>query len=60
MKMRRRIVSILILLALSLCFVPSMMAESKVALVANSIDIGMNPELVSLLRRNNLMVDYLG
>ncbi len=58
--MRRKTISILILLALSLSFVPCAMAESKVAVVANSIDIGMNPDLISLLRRNNLMVDYFG
>lgn len=58
--MRRKTVSILILLALSLSFVPGVIAESKVAVVANSIDIGMNPDLIPLLRKNNLMVDYFG
>jgi len=58
--MRRKTISILILLALSLSFVPSAMAQGNVALVANSIDLGMNPDLISLLRRNNLMVDYFG
>jgi rhodanese-related sulfurtransferase len=58
--MRRKTVSIIILLVLSLSLVPGIMAQSKVAVVANSIDIGMNPDLVSLLRKNNLMVDYFG
>jgi rhodanese-related sulfurtransferase len=58
--MRRKTVSILILLALSLSFVPGVIAESKVAVVANSIDIGMNPDFISLLKKNNLMVDYFG
>ncbi|KYC44511.1 MAG: molybdopterin biosynthesis-like protein MoeZ [Candidatus Methanofastidiosum methylothiophilum] len=60
MKMRRKAIFILVLLALSFSFVPGIMAQSKVAVVANSIDIGMNPELVSLIRKNNLMVDYFG
>lgn len=58
--MRRKTVSILILLALSLSFVPGVIAQGNVAVVANSIDIGMNPDLISLLRKNNLMVDYFG
>jgi rhodanese-related sulfurtransferase len=58
--MRRKTVSILILLALSLSFVPGVIAESKVAVVANSIDIGMNSDLIPLLRKNNLIVDYFG
>ena len=60
MKMSRKIISILLLLALSFSLVPGMMAQSKVALVANSIDLGMNPDIVSLIRKNNLMVDYFG
>ena len=58
--MRRKTVSILLLLALSLSFVPGVIAQGNVAVVANSIDIGMNPDLISLLRKNNLMVDYFG
>jgi len=58
--MRRKTVSILLLLALSLSFVPGVIAQGKVAVVANSIDIGMNPDLISLLKKNNLMVDYFG
>ena len=58
--MRRKTFSILILLALSLSFVPGVLAQGKVAVVANSIDIGMNPDLVSLIRKNNLIVDYFG
>ncbi|KYC49545.1 MAG: molybdopterin biosynthesis-like protein MoeZ [Candidatus Methanofastidiosum methylothiophilum] len=58
--MRRKTVSILILLTLSLSFLPGVIAQGNVAVVANSIDIGMNPDLISLLRKNNLMVDYFG
>ena len=58
--MRRKTVSILILLALSLSFVPGVLAQGNVAVVANSIDIGMNSDLIPLLRKNNLMVDYFG
>jgi len=58
--MRRKTVSVLILLALSLSFVPGVLAQGNVAVVANSIDIGMNSDLIPLLRKNNLMVDYFG
>lgn len=58
--MRRKTISILLLLALSLSFVPGVIAQGNVAVVANSIDLGMNPDLISLLRKNNLMVDYFG
>lgn len=58
--MRRKTISILLLLALSFSFVPGAIAQGNVALVANSIDLGMSPDLVSLLRKNNLMVDYFG
>jgi len=56
--MQRRILSIIILLTLSFSFVPGAMAQGNVALVANSIDIEMNSDLISLLRENNLTVDY--
>lgn len=58
--MRRKTVSIIILLALALSFLPGALAQGNVAVVANSIDIGMNPNLVSLIRKNNLIVDYFG
>jgi len=58
--MRRKTVSVLILLALSLSFVPGVLAQGNVAVVANSIDIGMNSDLIPLLRKNNLIVDYFG
>ncbi|MCC7573789.1 MAG: rhodanese-like domain-containing protein [Candidatus Methanofastidiosum sp.] len=57
---KRKIFSILILLVLSLSILPGTMAESKVAVVANSIDIEMNPGLISILKSNNLAVDYFG
>ena len=57
-KMQRKILSMIILLALSFSFAPGTMAQGKVALVANSIDIEMNPGLISLLREANLTVDY--
>ena len=56
--MQRKILSMIILLALSFSFAPGTMAQGKVALVANSIDIEMNPGLISLLREANLTVDY--
>lgn len=58
--MQKRIFSILMLLALILSVVPSVMAEGKVAVVANSIDIEMNPSLIALLKQNGLTVDYFG
>lgn len=56
--MHRKILSIIILLALSFSFVPGAMAKGNVALVANSVDIEMNPGLISLLREANLTFDY--
>lgn len=58
--MKRKIVSILIVLALSLSFVPGAIAQTKVAVIANSIDLEMNPGLISLLKSNNVTVDYFG
>jgi len=58
--MQKRIFSIIVLVALVMSFVPSAMADSKVAVVANSIDIEMNPGLIALLKENNLTVDYFG
>jgi rhodanese-related sulfurtransferase len=58
--MKKKTISLIILLALSLSVVPGIMAESKVAVVANSIDNLMNPNLVSTLRKANLTVDFFG
>lgn len=58
--MQKRLFSILILLALILHLVPSAMAESRVAVVANSIDIETNPNLITLLQQHGLTVDYFG
>ncbi|KYC44512.1 MAG: molybdopterin biosynthesis protein MoeB [Candidatus Methanofastidiosum methylothiophilum] len=58
--MKKEIIYIIVLLALSFSFVPGIMAQSKVAVVANSIDIGMNPEFISNLKKNNITVDYFG
>ncbi len=58
--MQKRIFSIVMLLALIMSLVPSVMAESKVAVVSNSIDIEMNPGLISLLKDSNLIVDSFG
>jgi len=53
----KKIVSIfLILIFLSLA--PEVLAKGKVAVVANTIDIEMNPNLISLLKENNLTVEY--
>ena len=41
-------------------FVPGVMSESKVALVANSIDIEMNPGLIATLKEMALPQIILG
>ncbi len=58
--MQKMIFSIFILATLLVSFAPSIMSESKVALVANSIDIEMNPGLIAMLKENGLTVDYFG
>ena len=58
--MRRKTVSITLLVLLSLSFVPGATSQPKVALVANSIDFEMNPDIISMIRNNNLTVDYFG
>lgn len=56
--MQRKILPIIILLAISFSFVPGAIAQGNIALVANSVDIEMNPDLMSLLTEANLTVDY--
>jgi len=58
--MRKIIFSIFILATLLVSFAPGVMSESKVALVANSIDIEMNPSLITTLKENGLTTDYFG
>lgn len=58
--MKKKMFSIFILAAFLVSFAPGVMSESKVALVANSIDIEMNPGLISTLKENGLTVDYFG
>jgi len=57
--MNKKIVSIL-LISIFLSLAPGVLAEGKVAVVANTIDIEMNPNLISLLKENNLTVEYFG
>ncbi|NMC60826.1 MAG: hypothetical protein GYA51_15790 [Candidatus Methanofastidiosa archaeon] len=40
--------------------IPAVIAQEKIAVVANSIDDSMNPDLVSTLRKANLTVDFFG
>ena len=58
--MQKMIFSIFILATLLVSFAPGVMSESKVALVANSIDIEMNPSLITTLKENGLTTDYFG
>lgn len=58
--MKKKMFSIFILAAFLVSFVPGVMSESKVALVANSIDIEMNPGLIATLKENGLTTDYFG
>ena len=58
--MRRKTISILLLLAISLSFLPTTFAQGKVAVVCNTIDNEMNPDFVSSLRKANLTVDFFG
>mgnify|MGYP001248614634 CR=1 FL=1 len=58
--MRRKTISILLLLAISLSFLPATFAQGKVAVVCNMIDNEMNPGFVSSLRKANLTVDFFG
>jgi len=58
--MRRKTISILLLLAISLSFLPATFAQGKVAVVCNMIDNEMNPDFVSSLRKANLTVDFFG
>lgn len=58
--MRKKSISLIVLLAVSISLVPGIMAQGKVAVVANSIDNSMSPGLVSTLRKANLTVDFFG
>ncbi|KYC52402.1 MAG: molybdopterin biosynthesis-like protein MoeZ [Candidatus Methanofastidiosum methylothiophilum] len=58
--MQKKTISLILLFALFLSTLSGAFAQGKVAVVANSIDISMNPDFVSTLRKSNLVVDYFG
>lgn len=58
--MKKQAYSILILCSILFSLAPLTMAEERVALVSNSIDIDMNPTLLPLIRSNGIAVDYFG
>lgn len=58
--MKKQAYSILILFSLLLSIAPLTMAQERVALVANSIDMEMNPNLLPLIESNGFAVDYFG
>lgn len=60
MNMKNKAIFISVLLLLSLGIAPAAANQGKVALIANTIDFGMNPDIISMFRNNNLQVDYFG
>jgi rhodanese-related sulfurtransferase len=58
--MIKKTISVILLLTVFLSVLPSTLAQGKVAVVANTIDLSMNPNFISDLRKSNLTVDYFG
>lgn len=56
--MRKKTIPLIIFLAISIGLIPGVIAQEKTAVIANSIDIAMNPNFVSTLKKANIAVDF--